>query len=109
MITIDERECSYHEAFLNGKAVFIRYTQETVEPGKLSQAEPVVFFSIKYDRYFIRHIIRSGDRTDKQHIFGAGPSIAAKRSQFVKKIIGIYYRFRGKHPFASYFSPAEHG
>ena len=32
MISIDERECSYHAAFLNRRAVFIMYTPETAEP-----------------------------------------------------------------------------
>lgn len=42
VISIDERERSYHETFLNVRAVFIMYTPETAEPSKFSLAEPVV-------------------------------------------------------------------
>ncbi len=42
VVSVDERERSYHEAFLNGRAVFIIFTLETAEPSKFSPAEPVV-------------------------------------------------------------------
>jgi hypothetical protein len=42
VVSVDEREHSYHGAFLNGGVIFIMYTQETAEPFQFPPVEPVV-------------------------------------------------------------------